>query len=83
MATQAEVKEKLDALTANVADETTQIGGMETLLDNLAALIKTLQGQVAAADVPQNIVDQVDALAGAVGANKQRIIDDIKKNTLA
>lgn len=81
MTTQAEVQAKLTALTADVADETTQIGGVETLLDNLAKQLKVLQDQVANADVPKAIVDQIDALAGAVGQNKARIIDDIKKNT--
>lgn len=81
MATQADVKTKLDALTADVADETTQIGGVEQVLDNLETLLKSLQGQVANADVPQAIVDQIDALAGAVSGNKARIIADIQKNT--
>lgn len=81
MASQADVKAKLDALTANVADETTKIAGIETVLDNLATIIADLKTQVANADVPQAIVDQIDALDAAIGQNKQRIVDDINKNT--
>lgn len=81
MATQAEVKAKLDALTADVADETTQIAGIEQVLDNLAAIITALRDAATNADVPQAIVDQIDALGAAVGGNKARIIADIQKGT--
>lgn len=83
MATQAEIKVQLDAITADVADETTQIAGIETVLDNLAAIIAKLQADATNAQVDPAIVAQITALQAAVGGNKARIIDDIKKNTPA
>lgn len=84
MATQVQIREKLDAVTKGVADEKTEIGGMRLAFANLAALIKALQDQVAAAgtDIPQDIVDTVDALNGAVNENKQAIHDEVAANTM-
>lgn len=81
MATQAQVREKLTALLANVADETSKLEGIEKLLENLSTQIKALQDQIANADVPQDIADSVDAIGAAVDQGKQRILDDINKNT--
>lgn len=81
MATQAQVREKLTALLANVADETSKLEGIEKLLENLSTQIKALQDQIANADVPQAIVDAVDVISAAVDQGKQRILDDINKNT--
>lgn len=83
MATQAEVKAKLDALTADVADEASVIGSVETLLTNLQALIQQLKDAATNAQVDPAIVSQIDALAGAVGANKARIAADVAANTPA
>lgn len=83
MATQADIKAQLDALTANVADETTVIGGMETLLDNLATLIQSLKDAATNAQIDPAIVDQITALGTAVSANKTRISADVVKNTPA
>jgi|SRR5882762_930711 len=83
MATQADIKAKLDALTANVADLPTIEGSLETLLTNLQVIIAALKAQIANTDVPQALIDQVDALSAAVSTHKQKIIDDVTANTPA
>lgn len=81
MATQSQIRDKLTALLANVADSTSKLDGIEKLLANLSTMIKTLQDQIANQDVPQDISDSVDAIGAAVDQGKQRILDDINKNT--
>ncbi len=83
MASQADVKAKLDALSANVADEKTVIGSVETLLSNLQQQIRDLQTKITNADVPQEIVDAVDALSQAVTDNKTQLANDVAANTPA
>ena len=82
MANAQDVKVKLDALTANVAEETTVIASMSTFLDNLEAQMKALQDAAAAAgNIPQDILDEIDALQSAVSANKATITSKITQNT--
>jgi len=83
MTTQAEIKTMLDAVTADVADETTQIGGIETVLTNLDVIITDLQAAATNAQVDPAIVSTITALQAAVSQNKSRIIADIQKNTPA
>lgn len=83
MATNAEIKTKLDALTADVAEETNVIAGMETLLSNLSEIIAKLKLDATNAQVDPAIVDQIDALGQAVSANKTRIAKDVTDNTPA
>jgi len=83
MATQADIKAKLDALTANVADEDTVIAGLETLLGNLGKMISDLKAQLANADIPQGLLDQVDAIGAAVTSQKAKIVADVVANTPA
>lgn len=83
MTTQAELKAKLDAVVANVADLPTKIQGIEQVLTNLAAEIKRLQDLIANSsnEVDPAIVAQVDAIDAAITSGKQRILDDINANT--
>lgn len=83
MATQAEVAAKVAALTQNVADEKTVIDSLDVFLANLSKQLADLKQQVANGEVPQAIADQIDAISGAVTANKARIIGDITTNTPA
>jgi hypothetical protein len=81
MATQQQVRDMIAAINAGVADETTAIGSFELVLSNLNQKITDLTTAAQNADVPQDIVDQLTALQVATGANKQRILDDVQKNT--
>jgi hypothetical protein len=83
MATQAEVKAKLDALTAEVADENTVIGGLTTLVDNLSGQLNTLKANAANADIPQALMDEIDGLSTAVATGKSAIVKAVTDNTPA
>ena len=83
MATQAELKAKLDAVAANVADEDTVISSVETLLTNLGTLITDLRNQLANAAVPQALLDQADAIATVVTNQKAKLAADVVANTPA
>lgn len=81
MATAADVKVKLDALTANVADENTQLAGVATFIDNLQTQMAALQAAAKNADIPQEISDEIDALSAAVTTGKTTIVAKIQQNT--
>jgi hypothetical protein len=83
MTTQAQVMEKVVALTANVAADDDMISGFETFLANLAKQMADLKAQIANADVPQGIADGIDAIGQAVTTHRDRIVADIKANTPA
>jgi len=83
MAKHDEVMASLNAVSANVADEKTVIGSVETLLANLAAQIKALQDAAVNADIPQDIVDGIAALSQAIADNKTQLANDVAANTPA
>jgi chromosome segregation ATPase len=81
MATAADVKAKLDALTAQVADENTQIAAMGTFIDNLDGQLAALKTAAANAEIPQEIMDEIDALSTAVSTGKTAITAKITTPT--
>lgn len=84
MAKTDDVRVLITKLRTDVADQTTVIGGVGTLLGNLSKIITELKTQVAAADnIPQDIVDSVTAIDQAVIDGKDVLAKDVKDNTQA
>jgi len=87
MAGVADIKAKLDDLTAKVTAEETVIDSVVTLLNGLSAMIADLKAQLAAAGgdpaAIQAVVDGLDALGGKVDADKQKLADAATANTPA
>ena len=83
MATVAELQAALTALSAKVAAETDIVQSVETLLNGLTAMIADLKTQLAAAGVPQAVLDQVAALSTAVDGMSTQLSADVTKNTPA
>ena len=83
MATVAELKAALDTLSAKVAAETDVVQSVETLLQGLTTMIADLRAQLAAAGVPQAILDQVAALSTAVDGMSTQLAKDVTDNTPA
>src|SRR5437868_6795394 len=83
MAKADDVRVLVTKLRTDVADQTTVIASVGTLLDNLSKIIADLKDKVAAADIPQDIVDSVAAIDQAVIDGKDALAKDVKDNTQA
>lgn len=83
MATQADLKTKLDALQADVATLTTVEQSVTQLLTNLTGQISTLQTNMANAGVDQSLLDEVTAITGALDQGKSTLTAAVTANTPA
>lgn len=83
----ADIKTKVDELTAKVTAEETVIDSVATLLNGLSAIIADLKTQLAAAIAAndpaaiQAVADSLDALGVKVDADKQKLGDAATANT--
>jgi hypothetical protein len=83
MATQADIKAKLDALQADVAALPEVEQSVVQLLTNLIAQIADLRGKLANADIDPALLDEADAITAAIDQHKAGIAADVAANTPA
>jgi len=84
MPTKADLKAVLDALTKDVADQTSVVTSNHQLLTNLTAMVADLTAKINAADnIPQDIVDQANAIDQTLKQNSNQIVQDVIANTPA
>lgn len=84
MATQQQLRDMLAALTKDVGDQTTVVASNHQLLTNLTVQIAELAAKINNADnIPQDIVDQANAIDQTLKTNSNQIVQDVIANTPA
>jgi DNA repair ATPase RecN len=89
MASVADIKTSVDALSVKVTAEESVIDSVVTLLNGLSAMIADLKSQLAAAIAAndpaaiQAVADSLSALSTKVDADKQKLADAATANTPA
>jgi hypothetical protein len=70
----------IDELTAEVADESTQIDSLSVLTANIK---KALDDALSGASLPPAVQAKVNAIFSSIQNNKQKVVDSINANTPA